>query len=175
MSGFATTIRALAALAAVCVFPASVASAQDEAATAKVLNTTRCGPMEASIIRTENAPSATNSVVFVNVPGAIGGFSVAPGTSRCIKLLFTAETVCQPSAAADFCYVRALINGVPMLPDGANFQTFDSEDGTASAHAYEWVRRVRAGNYTIVLQRRVGNAMTVFTLDDWTFDLQLLQ
>jgi hypothetical protein len=174
MSGFATTIRALAALAAVCVFPASIASAQDEAAAAKVLNTTRCGPMEASIIRTENAPSATNSVVFVNVPGAIGGFSVAPGTSRCIKLLFAAETVCQPSAAADFCYVarsstacRCCRTARTSRPSTARTppppRTLTSGSGGS------------AGNYKIVLQRRVGNAMTVFTLDDWTFDLQLLQ
>jgi hypothetical protein len=175
MIAFSTTIRALAVLAAVSAFPVTAASAQEDGASAKVLLTTTCGPAVRSIIRTEDAPSTTNAVAFVNVPGATGGFTVAAGTSRCIKLLFTAETVCRPSAAADFCYVRALINGVPMLPDGANFQTFDSEDGTASAHAYEWVRRVRAGNYTIVLQRRVGNAATFFTLDDWTFDLQLLQ
>jgi hypothetical protein len=49
----------------------------------------------------------------------------------------------------------------------------DSEDGTASAHAYEWIKRVPEGNHNIRIERRVGNAATNFWTDDWTFDVSL--
>ena len=98
---------------------------------------------------------------------------VPDGQSRCIKVRFTAESACEGPGAADFCYVRALIDGVPMDPNGGGFQALDSEDGTASAHAYEWVKRVGEGPHTVRIERRVGNAATMFWADDWTFDTSI--
>lgn len=139
-----------------------------------VLLTTTCGPSINSIVRTENAASVINAVAFVNLPGAVAGFTVPAGQTRCIKVVFTGEAACRgPAAISDFCFIRALDNGVEMSPQGAGAQVFLSEDPTENAHAYEWVRRVRAGNHSIVIQRRVGNAATGFLLDDWTFDLQI--
>ena len=60
-----------------------------------------------------------------------------------------------------------------MDPDGAGFQAIDSEDGTASAHAYEWIKRVGDGPHIVRIERRVGNAATSFWADDWTFDVSL--
>jgi hypothetical protein len=60
-----------------------------------------------------------------------------------------------------------------MDPDGGGFQALDSEDATASAHAYEWIKRVGPGVHNITIERRVGNANTVFRLDDYTSDLQV--
>jgi hypothetical protein len=138
--------------------------------------TVACGALVVSVVRTENAASVINSVAFVNIPGAIWGFNVPAGQSRCIKVTFTGEAACRgPTTVSDFCYIRALDNGVELSPQGAGFQSFLSEDATANGHAYEWVRRVGAGNHSIVIQRRVGNAATGFLLDDWTFDLEIHQ
>ena len=69
--------------------------------------------------------------------------------------------------------MQALIDGAPMDPDGAGVQAIDSEDSTASGHAYEWVQRVGPGNHLLELEQRVGNTNTVFRTDDWTQDIQV--
>ena len=138
--------------------------------------TVGCGALVVSVVRTENAPSVINSVAFVNIPGAVWGFAVPAGQSRCIKVTFTGEAACRgPTTISDFCYIRALDNGIELSPQGATLQSFLSEDATENAHAYEWVRRIGPGNHTILIQRRVGNAATGFLLDDWTFDLEIHQ
>jgi hypothetical protein len=133
-----------------------------------------CGPSVNSTFRTEPTASATNSIVFVQVPGAITGFTIAAGTSRCVKVIFTAKAACRgPTAVTDFCFIRATIDGVEMPPQGGGFQTFISEDATENAHAYMWITRVGAGNHVVRIERRVGNAASSFLLDDWTFDVSL--
>jgi len=135
--------------------------------------TVACGPNQTSIVKTDASPTATSAVAFQQLAGAVTQIVVPDGQSRCVKVLLTAETACQSDLPDDFCYVRALIDGVPMDPNGANFQALDSEDGTASAHAYEWVKRVGDGPHTVRIERRVGNAATMFWTDDWTFDTSL--
>jgi hypothetical protein len=135
--------------------------------------TVGCGPTERSIVRTQSNPGATSSVAWTNLPAAQIPISVPAGTTKCIKVVFTAETSCTRYQGPDFCYVRALDNGVPMDPDGANFQAIDSESATARAHAYEWVKRLPAGYHLIEIEQRVGNPATVFTTDDWTMDVSI--
>ena len=135
--------------------------------------TVACGPNQTSIVKTDASPTATSAVAFQQLAGAVTQIVVPDGQSRCVKVLLTAETACQSDLPDDFCYVRALIDGVPMDPNGANFQALDSEDGTASAHAYEWVKRVGDGPHIVRIERRVGNAATAFWADDWTFDVSL--
>lgn len=137
------------------------------------LITTTCGPNQTSIVKTESSPSTTKSVNFVPLPGANTQIVVPDGQSRCVKVLLTAETACRKTGAADFCYVRALADGVPMDPNGAGFQAMDSEDGTASAHAFEWIERLGEGPHIIRIEQRVGNAATTFYKDDWTFDVSV--
>ena len=137
------------------------------------VQTVACGPNQTSIVKTDASPTTTNVVAYTPLAGAATQIVVPDGQSRCVKVLLTAETACQGPLAADTCYVRALIDGAPMDPDGANFQEMDSEDGTASAHAYEWVKRVGDGNHIVRIERRVGNAATTFWTDDWTFDVSL--
>jgi hypothetical protein len=149
--------------------PSSAAEAPEPAAAVAVT----CGARIQSLVRTENAASTTSSTTFVNVPGGSATVTVPSGASRCLKVLLTAETACSETSAGDFCYVRVLDNGVEMSPQGAQFQAIDSEKSTARGHAFEWAKRLAAGNHSIVLQRRVGNSATVFTMDDWTFDVQL--
>jgi hypothetical protein len=131
---------------------------------------TGCGSLINSLVRTQNAAVSTTSTGFVTLSAT--ALTVPSGQTRCVKVLFTAETACRTSAASDFCYIRATDNGIEMNPQGGGFQAMDSEDSTSSAHAYEWVRRVGAGSHTISIQVRVGSAATRFFLDDWTFDVQ---
>src|SRR5688572_11793715 len=116
-----------------------------------------CGVPGGSVIRTQNSPQETNSTAFATVPGAVTTVTVPAGTTRCIKVVFTGEAGCAGTGAPDFCYIRATDNNVEMNPSGSGFQAFSSEDSTAEAHAYEWVRRVGAGNHTIRIQGRVWN------------------
>lgn len=132
-----------------------------------------CGALTQNIVKTQNHPVNTNSVMPIPVPGASTEIHVPDGQSRCLKLLFTAETACGPSAAADFCYLQAYVDGIPMNPDGAGFMAFQSEDGSSEGNAFEWVKRVGEGDHTVTLERNVGNAATDFELDDYTIDLEV--
>jgi hypothetical protein len=132
-----------------------------------------CGAEQFNLVRTQSTPSVTSSTTFAGIPGTAFPFAVPANQSRCVKVLLTAETSCTDSNANDYCYVQALIDGVPMDPDGQGFQAIDSEDATASAHAYEWVARVGAGNHVLELEQRVRNNNTVLRLDDWTQDITI--
>ena len=137
------------------------------------LTTQRCGPLSENIIKTQNAPSVTNAVNFQQLPGAVTQVTIPPGAGRCVKVLFTAETACGLSGAADFCSIRALDGALPLDPNGGGFQAMDSEDGSAAAHAYEWVGHLDPGVHNIRIERRVANNATNFWTDDWTFDVEV--
>jgi len=128
-----------------------------------------CGGDINTIVRTENAATATFNSGFLTFASTT--VSVPSGSTRCIKVLFTAEATCSGTAGTDFCYVRALDNGVEMSPQGAGFQTLVSEDTSANGHAYEWITRAGAGTHVISMQRRSGTSSTRFFMDDWTFDV----
>jgi hypothetical protein len=132
-----------------------------------------CGALTTNPVKTNNVPDTTNFTNFQQLPGASTTINVPGGQQRCVKVLFTAETACGLSAAADYCYIEATIDGVPMDPQGNGFQAMDSEDPTASAHAYEWVDHVGPGNHLVQIQRRVGAPTTDFYTDDWTFDVEV--
>jgi len=136
---------------------------------------TNCGPSVNSIVKTQHIPMVTNAVGLFQMPGAITAIIVPEGTSRCVKVLFTAETACRESAAADFCRVQATIGGAPMMPFGQGYQIMDSESSSAQARAYEWIKRVGPGNYNVAIQWGVLNNATTFRIDDWTFDVQVYQ
>jgi hypothetical protein len=172
LGGAAATLLATAGLALAQAIPNPPDDGPPQAPGPNVM-TTACGPNQTSIVKTDASPTTENAVAFQQMPGAVTQFGVPDGQSRCVKVLLTAETACQSQLAADFCYVRAVIDGAPMDPNGAGFQAMDSEDGTASAHAYEWVKRVGEGVHTVRIERRVGNAATTFWTDDWTLDTSL--
>jgi hypothetical protein len=132
-----------------------------------------CGANVGSTVRTQSGDSTTSATAFAPLPGATTTFTVPVEQTRCVKVLLTAESSCGPSVNVDYCYVQATLDGVPMDPNGGGFQALDSEDDTASAHAYEWVGHAGQGNHTVQIQQRVGNATTSFYIDDWTFDTQL--
>src|SRR3954469_17565482 len=133
-----------------------------------------CGAVVDNQVKTQNQPVLTSSMANVPIPGAQFQIVVPDNQQRCLKLLYTAESSCTGYPGDDFCYVRALVDGVPMDPDGGGFQALDSEDDTASGHAYEWIKRVGPGVHNITIERRVGNPNTVFRLDDYTTGVEVL-
>lgn len=169
----AATLAATAAIAVAQVIPNPPDNSPGGPLPPSNLVTTTCGPQQTSIVKTQSSPSITNSVAFQPVPGAATQIVVPEGQSRCVKVLLTAETACEVTGGDDFCHVQALLDGAPMNPNGTGFQTLQSEDGTAEAGAYEWIKRVGEGAHVIRLERRVDNALTSFWWDDWTFDVSL--
>lgn len=174
LGGAAATLAATAGLALAQALPSPPDYGPPQAPGPNVV-TTNCGPNLTSIVKTDASPTTESSVAFQQMPGAATQFVVPDNQTRCVKVLLTAETACQNGAPTDFCYVRALVDGVPMDPNGAGFEAMDSADDTASAHAYEWVKRVGDGPHVVRIERRVGNAATTFWTDDWTFDVSLFQ
>jgi hypothetical protein len=172
LGGAVTVLAATAALAAAQAIDNPPDGGPPQAPGPNVI-TTACGPNQTSIVKTDAAPTTTSAVNFVPLPGAATQVNVPDGQSRCIKVVLTAETACQSDGTPDFCYVRALVDGVPMDPNGGGFQAMDSEDGTASAHAYEWVKRVGEGPHIVRIEQRVGNAATTFWVDEMTFDTSI--
>ena len=173
LGGAAATLAATAALAVAQVVPNPPDGSPPAPLPPSNVITTTCGPNQTSIVKTETSPSISNSVNWVPLNGAATQVVVPDGQSRCIKVVLTAETACEETGVPDFCYVRALVDGAPMDPNGAGFQTIDSESGTASARAYEWIKRVGEGPHIVRIERRVGNAATASWYDDWTFDVSL--
>lgn len=132
-----------------------------------------CGPEQQNIVRTQSAVGSTNSVVPVAMPATIMNINVPANQSRCVKVLFTAETSCTGFGGADYCRVQATLDGAPMNPNGAGFMTIDSEDATGDGHAFNWVKRIGPGQHTLQITQEVDNAATTFTHDDWTMDVSI--
>ena len=130
-----------------------------------------CGPEQQNLVRTQSAVGSTSSVVPVPIPATTMSVNVPAGQTRCVKVLFTAETSCSGFGGTDYCRVQATVDGAPMDPNGAGFMTIDSEGASADAHAFEWVKRVGPGQHVIQITQEVGNAATTFIHDDWTMDL----
>jgi hypothetical protein len=127
-----------------------------------------CGAETASLTRTENTGLTFSNTGFLALPGSGVTVNVPAGATRCVKVLFTAE-----AGASNFCYVRAVDNGIPMFPDGGSFQALVSHDGTANGHAFLWVRRLGSGSHTISIQRRVNAGSC--GIDDWSMDVEVHQ
>jgi hypothetical protein len=165
VSGLACALVASAALAQNGSFDGS--SSAEAAAQRQNINVS-CGAQTGNLIRTENASLTFSNTGFLTLPGSGVSVNVPAGATRCVKVLFTAE-----AGATNFCYVRAVDNGIPMFPDGGSLQALVSYDSTAAAHAFLWVRRVGAGSHTISIQRRVSAGSC--GIDDWSVDVEVHQ
>jgi hypothetical protein len=158
------------------LLPASAFAQSEERAvgSSRTLVQSTCAGLVGTIIRTQNAAAVYNNTAFAQIPGAGIFVSVPAGASRCVIVRFTAGAACRGSASvSDFCYIRAVANGIQMFPQGFNLQTFVSEDFTPNAHGYEWTRRLGPGRHLISIQRRVASSATQFYLDDWTFEVEI--
>lgn len=126
-------------------------------------------------IISQNRPSTTTSTSFVPLPGASASFTIFG--DACVRIVFTAETGCSQTSAQDFCYVRALDNGVPIQPNGAGRQAIDSESGPAKGHAYQWATFIDIvkgeEQHEFTIEWRVKDRPTQFYIDDWTMSAEV--
>lgn len=135
-----------------------------ETAAQEAIKTTQCDHPTLTVVRTENTPSTFANTAFATLPGSVITFETFG--DRCVKVLFTAKV-----AATAHCFVRALVNGRVMDPNGEGGQTLVSVDTSFDAHGFAWVGRVDGGDHTVLIQRRVNSGTC--TMDDWTVDLEV--
>lgn len=142
----------------------------------KPTQTLSCASVFSTRIISQNAASTTTSTSFALLPGAAATFTIFQ--SACVRILFTAETGCSQTSAQDFCYVRALDNGIPMDPAGAGRQAIDSENSSAKGHAFQWMSFVGISKFSeeheFTIEWKVGDRPTQFHIDDWTMTVQIL-
>ena len=184
-------VSAFATLAFVAVLDAPPASAQNRSAAdgssaapeskvaPRALKQFECGSLDENRILTEDEAQVTRSTTFAPLPGAT--VTIYGASNYCVKVLFTANTICRKSAAGDFCYVQALHQEnydtpEPMHPDGESAQAIDSEGSTPQSHTFKWITYVQGGyesQHTFSIEWRVRNSATVFRINDWTMDVQV--
>jgi hypothetical protein len=122
------------------------------------LVTTACGPLIASVIKTQNDYDNTVSPAFSVIPGAETIVIVPPGKNYCVRVKFTAEASC-----LGYCYVLAVIGGTQMNPAGSISHALASNDVSAAAHSFEWVLRRGPGTHVVrIFWRTQGD----FEIDD---------
>ena len=91
IGGAAATLVATAGIALAQAIPNPPDGGPPQPAGPNVI-TTVCGPNQTSIVKTDASPTATSSVPFQQLPGAVTQIAVPDGQSRCVKVLLTAET-----------------------------------------------------------------------------------
>jgi hypothetical protein len=163
--GRSTSVRVtLAAIVALGVMPQLPAATTETATVFHIIKKVR-----------ESAATSTNSINWVNVPGATAVFPIPANHKDLWNARFTAESVC--TGGAGWCSVRILLNGVEMDPVAGLDFAFDSTDG-ATEGAASWEARAMerskvfatgaaAGVVTVQVQYAVTNAALTFRLDDW--------
>jgi hypothetical protein len=131
-----------------------------------------CGAVQRSVTITYDVAVNSTSTTYELLPGTRTVINVPAGQTRCLKVLFTAASLCggQP-AAVDYCLIRAVVDGVEMNP--RTITQFDSENTTGAAHALSWVKAVGPGQHIIAIQRRVNHPNSIFQLIGWTMDLTI--
>jgi hypothetical protein len=183
-------VSAFATLAFVAVLAAPPALAQSRSApdgssaapaskgAPRIREEFQCSTLDQVRILTEDEVQVTRSTAFTTLTGVT--VTISGAHNHCIKVLFTANTICRKSAAGDFCYVRALHqeNGgtpEPMHPDGQSFQAIASEASAPQSHTFKWITFVEGPNeqHTLSIQWRVKNSATVFRINDWTMDVEV--
>ena len=147
----------------------AVAPPQAEAAVV-----TKCGAVIESTLRTEAfALYSTQSTTFVNLPGAAVNVTVPDGETRCVKVRLSVIGKCTDTGAVDLCAVRMSQVGVTLLDPPVNgVDMVTPANGGHGAFTFQWVKRFAAGTHTVRPQVAVQNAMTTFSIQTWTFEVE---
>jgi hypothetical protein len=132
--------------------------------------------------RAETAPSTTNALAWVDLPGANVVVGVPANQSRLFDVPFFAESRCVGPGGGGWCTIRIIATNVvtgatvELNPASGADYAFDSDmaggtDDLWEGHALERSRRLFGGpdgaQYRIRVQYAVTNATIAFTLDDW--------
>ena len=144
-------------------------------AQADLLQTTCGTPIESRII-TASDPFQTTSKTFVRLHGAALTVVVPVGQQRCIKVRFTGGVTCKAASGNQSCFIRALLAGNEMNPQGVGKQGLGGALLQPTGLGYQWVKRIGEGQHVIQIQVRSVNVPETVTLgvDDWTMDVEVL-
>jgi len=126
---------------------------------------TQCGSPISTIVRTDTGDPSLDSSTFKQIPGASVVVTVPAGRVQCLLVLFTSIDECDGQ-----CFVRAIENGAEMDPQDS-LHSYSHFEDFPEAHAFSWVRRVGAGQHTIVIQRRSTGGP--FQTHQWTMRVDL--
>ena len=141
---------------------------------AEAVVTTKCGAVIQSTVKSEAfALFTTQSTAFVNVPGAAISVTVPDGETRCVKARLSVIGKCADTAAFDLCAVRMAEVGVTLLDPPVNgVDMVTPSNGGHGAFTFQWIKRLEAGTHAIRPQVAVQNAMTTFSIQTWTFEVE---
>jgi hypothetical protein len=122
----------------------------------------------------------TNSISFVDLPGASATISVPGPGNGLVLARFSAESACYltTGTAGNWCSVQILLDGIAMDPASGIDFAFDSTDaGTETAASWESHSMDRSlvvgpGNHTVVVQWAVTSGTATFRLDDWSLTIE---
>ena len=134
-----------------------------------------CGAVVDNLVKTQNQPVETNvpAVPGVAIPGRSSRSTCPAGAAALPEAPVHGRDGLRPERGGRLLLRRGDHRRRQMDPRGGQFQAIDSEDATASAHAYEWVEHVGPGTHVIQIQRRVGAPTPSSALDDYTLDLEV--
>jgi hypothetical protein len=131
-----------------------------------------CGAVIKSFVKTDVAQFKTNSTIAKQVTGAFQTITIPSGTSRCVKVHFSADAACSQTANPDICWIRAATLYTGSF-DPATYVNFHNENSYRAANSFEFVKRLEAGTYTIGVEVWVYNSATTFTINNWTMDVEI--
>jgi len=166
-SGFASAMLAGALLGVVA--PAAIAA--------------EGGKLLKTFAQSESNAQSTTQPAFVDLPNASVTVIVPAGKTRLIKARFSGESACYGSSS--YCSVRILADGpgpaVELNPVVGGDFAFDSTDGATEtsgsweAHSIDRHKRLSAGTYVIYAQWGTVGAGGFFRLDDWSFNVDVIE
>jgi hypothetical protein len=126
--------------------------------------------------RSQTSQFNTSSQLFITLSSLT--YTVASGTSRFFDARFTGESLCS-GTANNICIVRVVARNdatgaiselnPQSSPDFAFDQVSSSGNDLNEAHAMERFIRLGSGSWTFLLQIRVSNTNSTFSIDDWSF------
>ena len=131
----------------------------------------------------ETAGPAGSPMAWTLVPNSTLTVTVPAMTQRLVNARFTAETGCH-GPNFGLCRARIMSSGPDGVHElhpqsGADF-AFDTDvagavdvDGDEARAMERYRRLLQAGNYDFWVEYSVTNAMTLFSLDDWHFSVEV--
>jgi hypothetical protein len=133
------------------------------------------------------APIDTPEGTWIDVDGVAGSGTMATtvnvpaGTTATILVRYGAETLCEDTDGAGYCFIQVLRGATPLTVGHNTSSSIDSVTSTAAddsseSHLIErWATNVGPGNHTIKVQATEGGGgVTSFSLDNQTLSVQVI-
>lgn len=124
----------------------------------------------AALARAEHVVVNSSSEIPVFVGGSGITIDIPADKTRCVRVRFSAVAECPLS-----CFLRAVADTNELNPSWtSNALRFSSGD-EGTAHSFEWVERLGAGEHTIKISTQTGNSSVVAKIGPWTHTVEVLE